>query len=631
MYKPVIAGIVLTAMSAIRSSANTFSSDWSDEFDYATHIDEDQLFKLYWTSDIDGEENTIEIGLEVNATGWIALGVSPRGTMPNSDIAIGWVDDGVVYLQDRHTEGRSAPLYDDEQNLELIEGEEVNGMTRIRFKRTKHLCSDDDIDGDDLSLGDGTTRLIWAFHATDDPSQEMWDASSISMHTNFGSQSINFESGVPDFVELPDDVQHLDFTIDALAVPDAETTYWCKLMKIPESNSTRYMLRFSALVEEGHEALVHHIVGYVCDPDDEAHAGWEGVCTDANMPSRHCRGSAAVFGWAVGGNDVVFPEDMHLELEHEFVMLEMHYDNPEMRSDFVDSSGFRMYWTDEPQAIEIGAGAVALHAFGDGLGQWIPGGLSFVRNSAFMPSECTEWLPEEGVQVFATNLHAHTIGAALSLRHFRDGVELEPLDENMDYDFNYQQTIYLDEPRTILPGDSFIIDCYVDSSERAQVTVAGESSRKEMCGGGFSYYPRDPLGRALGATVWKTEDAMVQWASDAQELGYLTGDVEAIRDTYFDEFGYLQNFPNLTYDSEAEGAAEFYERLWSTDYPQYNKHYVFCGGVEDMLIDEPMFADFEPYVAPSYCEEDGDDYDESAAPGPNWAWSLLFACLSMFL
>merc|ERR1712087_958649 len=104
---------------------------------------------------------------------------------------------------------------------------------------------------------------------TDDPSQEMWDASSISMHTNFGSQSINFESGVPDFVELPDDVQHLDFTIDALAVPDAETTYWCKLMKIPESNSTRYMLRFSALIEEGHEALVHHILGYVCDPDDD--------------------------------------------------------------------------------------------------------------------------------------------------------------------------------------------------------------------------------------------------------------------------------------------------------------------------------------------------------------------------
>merc|ERR1719162_1845443 len=175
----------------------------------------------------------IDIGIEANATGWIALGISPRGTMPNSDIAIGGVDDdGAVYLQDRYTEGRSAPLYDNVQNLELIEGEESDGMTRIRFMRTKYLCAEED---QDLSLGEGTTRLIWAFHATEDPSQEMWDADSISFHTNYGSQSINFESGVADHAELPDDVQFLDFTMDAVAVPASDTTYWCKLMKLPET------------------------------------------------------------------------------------------------------------------------------------------------------------------------------------------------------------------------------------------------------------------------------------------------------------------------------------------------------------------------------------------------------------
>ena len=582
---------------------------------------------------MDGEANTIEIGIEADATGWIALGISPLSTMPNSDIAIGWVENGAVYLQDRYTVGRSAPLYDDEQNLELIEGEEANGRTRIRFKRTKYLCSDDD--EHDLSLGEGTTRLIWAFHATEDPSQEMWDANSISMHTNFGSQSINFESGVPSHVELPDDVQYLDITMDEVAVPDSETTYWCALMKIPASDSTRYVLRSSALLQEGHESLVHHITAYACDPDDDvSDAGWEGVCTDANMPSKHCRGSSVIFGWAVGGNDWAFPEDTHLELEHEFVMVEMHYDNPEMRSDFVDSSGFRMYWTETPQAMAVGFGGVALHAFADGLGQWIPGGLSFAHNAAFTPSECTEGLPEEGVQVFATFLHQHTIGAALSLRHFRDGVELEPLDVNMDYDFNYQQYIYHDEPRTILPGDSLIIDCWVDSSNRSQVTVAGESSRQEMCSAGFMYYPRyGDEGLGVGSMVWKTEDALMEWASDAQELGYLTGDVEAINETYFDEFFYLQNFPNLTYDSAAEGAAEFYERLWSADYAQYNEHYVTCFD-GTFLIDEPIFDDFVPYEATSYCEEDNDnaedeDYDESAAPGSNSAWPLLFA-LSLF-
>ena len=124
-----------------------------------SNLTEDQLFKLYWTTDIDDAENTIEFGIEANATGWIALGISPRGTMPNSDIAIGWVENGEVFLQDRYTEGRSAPLYDDQQDLELIEGEEVGGRARIRFRRTKYLCSNSS-EGHDLSLGHGTTRYV---------------------------------------------------------------------------------------------------------------------------------------------------------------------------------------------------------------------------------------------------------------------------------------------------------------------------------------------------------------------------------------------------------------------------------------------------------------------------------------
>ena len=131
---------------------SSFSTDWNDQFDYATYIDENQFFKLYWT---DLPNDIIEFGIEVLSIGWIALGISPRGQMPNSDIALGWVDDnGKVYLQDRYTIGRSIPLYDSYQNLTFIEGEEFNGMTRIRFKRPKYSCDDPE----DMSLSIGTTR-----------------------------------------------------------------------------------------------------------------------------------------------------------------------------------------------------------------------------------------------------------------------------------------------------------------------------------------------------------------------------------------------------------------------------------------------------------------------------------------
>ena len=35
------------------------------------------------------------------------------------------------------------------------------------------------------------------------------------------------------------------------------------------------------------------------------------------------------------------------------------------------------------------------------------------------------------------------LGAGLRLRHIRNGVELDPIDINLNYDFNYQQINYI--------------------------------------------------------------------------------------------------------------------------------------------------------------------------------------------
>ena len=127
-------------------------SSWENEFDYSTYLDSNDLYKLYWTN---LENDMIEFGIEVKATGWISLGISPNGQMPNSDIMFGWVNDnGKVFLQDRYTQGRTYPLLDTDQDLKLIEGNEHNGITRIRFIRPKFTCNKQD-----LSFSKGTTKL----------------------------------------------------------------------------------------------------------------------------------------------------------------------------------------------------------------------------------------------------------------------------------------------------------------------------------------------------------------------------------------------------------------------------------------------------------------------------------------
>ena len=46
-------------------------------------------------------------------------------------------------------------------------------------------------------------------------------------------------------------------------------------------------------------------------------------------------------------------------------------------------------------------------------------------------------------------LHTHLLGTAIRVRHFRDGIELKPLDQDNSYDFNFQETRLLPEEVTI--------------------------------------------------------------------------------------------------------------------------------------------------------------------------------------
>ncbi len=54
-------------------------------------------YTLHWSFNV--EEQNIRFAVNVSTTGWVGLGLSPTGGMPNSDIVIGWVNDqGQAFL-----------------------------------------------------------------------------------------------------------------------------------------------------------------------------------------------------------------------------------------------------------------------------------------------------------------------------------------------------------------------------------------------------------------------------------------------------------------------------------------------------------------------------------------------------
>ena len=114
---------------------------------------------------------------------------------------------------------------------------------------------------------------------------------------------------------------------------------------------------------------------------------------------------------------------------------------PEHLEDIVDSSGFRLHHTAQLREYDIGIIRIGNSA--TSLGHLIPPGIVGSNVGGYCPSNCTNdgMLPEEGVTVFGSLLHSHTIGTSMQIRHIRDGQELAPIDRNQDYDFDFQVKI----------------------------------------------------------------------------------------------------------------------------------------------------------------------------------------------
>ena len=56
-----------------------------------------KTYELYWNY-TEGNSR-LDIAMRVKTTGWVGLGVSEKGSMVNSDLAVGWVTDhGTIYL-----------------------------------------------------------------------------------------------------------------------------------------------------------------------------------------------------------------------------------------------------------------------------------------------------------------------------------------------------------------------------------------------------------------------------------------------------------------------------------------------------------------------------------------------------
>jgi len=148
--------------------------------EYSGNIREGKYLISWWS-----DTQYVYIGIRVETSGWVAVGIQPGSKMKDADMVFGFVEDGRVEIYDLFSTGDFGPHPADTElggTDDILEfgGSEVEGFTTIEFKRA--LDTGDEFD---IPLSQGVNRIIWAYGSGD---------GLAARHSNRGYGEINLSS-----------------------------------------------------------------------------------------------------------------------------------------------------------------------------------------------------------------------------------------------------------------------------------------------------------------------------------------------------------------------------------------------------------------------------------------------------
>ncbi|GAB1600141.1 DBH-like monooxygenase protein 1 [Argonauta hians] len=503
--------IIINNTSITKSNTyvqNREKSSTSIKYFHSLFLDPYEKYRLSWKFN----KCSIQFQVRVETTGYVGFGLSPDGSMRNSDIIIGGVKKGKPYFSDYHGIKNGRPKKDKIRNWKLKAFEEHGGFTTLTFSRKLETN-----DKYDMNITKSTTRIIWSFGEKD----------AIRYHggKNRGTKSLYLLEKPQSSIYIPEDAVKIQFLMNKLSVPEKHTTYWCKSFKVPKLTERMHIIQMSPKIQPGNEMFVHHMLLYECFTlNDSMKLTPEEECYLPNMAFdwTHCR--SVFYAWAIGGGKFKFPEQAGMPIgttnDPVAFILEIHYDNPLNLKGHIDSSGIEM--TLIPATRKYDAAMLEIGYFVDyrrsQFSQLIPPFVSNFRYFGYCLPSCQQHLPISnlpkvwkipGIKVFGVLLHSHLLGRKMILHHYRNGTILPPIVEDISYDFNYQEMKFLNHPVTVLLGDVLKVECVYDSTNVKNFTFGGQSTKDEMCLAYVLYYPKINLTNCLSASAsneWKIEE-----------------------------------------------------------------------------------------------------------------------------
>ena len=301
-----------------------------------------------------------------------------------------------------------------------------------------------------------------------------------------------------------------DILFSEYSLPNTLDTY-CSCQGFDLSTEKkRHIVAIEPLIQEANAPHVHHIVVHrckagkffddhvkpvACTPDradDPLDMHSHGGDSPTGSSGGACEG--LVYVWAAGAGLFVLPEDAGIPYgagENSHSIVEIHYDNPERIPGIVDSSGFRIHWTENLRKHDAATLTVGDGIVGDGTS--IPARSPDDHRQYTCPEECISRFTDD-IHVFGTAPHMHYTGRTIWTTVTRGGQYYSDLDRKEYWNNGFQKAIYRDKTFTIKPGDRLTTHCVFDTRRMGRPVSFGSTTKDEMCMDFIFYYPRQRMG-----------------------------------------------------------------------------------------------------------------------------------------
>lgn len=275
----------------------------------------------------------------------------------------------------------------------------------------------------------------------------------------------------------------------------------------PQLDADAFLTAYN--VRPGNEAIVHHVLAFTVDPDDEAEdpsqTNAEAMAqSDAESPNRAgwpCFEGAGErvdedslpIAWAPGQGIVRYPDGTGLEVGADDVLvLQVHYNLADPATvGSTDETAIDLKFVDQVER----PGFMDLpDLFIETLFEDVPASLP-----PGDPNASFEWeLPLgslatlngfEGIEVWGVLPHMHERGSTIDMYVDRGETETCAVDVQ-NWDFAWQHLYFYEEPLLIGPNDSIRVRCGFDTSGDVEPIFPGWGTRNEMCLMGLFMVPR---------------------------------------------------------------------------------------------------------------------------------------------